>query len=64
MVTPPTPAAAWECPCGGQGKADWTLVSLREPKCRYCGRGYRDEYRVTADRVRALVQGTDEAPAS
>jgi hypothetical protein len=54
------PAVAWECPCGRERNANWTLISLREPRCRYCGRAYKDEYRVTADRVSALVGGTAE----
>jgi Protein of unknown function (DUF3631) len=27
----------WECPCGA-------VVSLREPKCPFCGHAYREEY--------------------
>lgn len=45
---------AWECPCGTQpakpGRATpvRTLVSLKRPKCPFCGCEYRDEYRVRA----------------
>lgn len=47
-------ATAWECPCGREPPKRGstltsvrTLVSLREPRCGFCGRPYRDEYRVT-----------------
>jgi hypothetical protein len=44
----------WECPCGTEPpKPPWqtaralrTVVALREPICPFCGRLYRDEYRV------------------
>ena len=40
----------WECPCGTEptkhGKAATvrTIVSLREPRCPFCGKAYREEY--------------------
>jgi hypothetical protein len=47
------PATAWECPCGhdkpepGQTMTPVrTLVSLMAPRCPFCGRDYRDDYRV------------------
>jgi hypothetical protein len=50
------PASAWEYPCGtqpakGSGAATpvRTVVSLREPHCPFCGRVYRDEYRIGLD---------------
>jgi hypothetical protein len=36
-----------------------TFVSLREPKCHYCGGSYKDEYRVSD----ARVSDTDRAEA-
>jgi hypothetical protein len=41
----------WECPCGeddakrGGAAPVRTMVSLREPRCTFCGTPYRDEYR-------------------
>ena len=42
----------WECPCGqeppGKGReTTWvqTVVSLRSPRCPFCGGCYRAEYR-------------------
>lgn len=50
---PPSAAVAWECPCGHEppkhknaAAPNWTLVSLMQPACPFCGRKYRDEYRV------------------
>jgi hypothetical protein len=50
------PAIAWQCPSGilpPQGSSTarpvWTIVSLREPRCPFCGRAYRDEYRISVD---------------
>jgi hypothetical protein len=47
---------SWECPCGREPAKPGTtttpvrtLVALREPKCPWCKRRYRDEYRVPAD---------------
>jgi hypothetical protein len=44
---------AWECPCGEDPTEPGTtathvrtLVALREPVCPFCGRAYKDEYRV------------------
>jgi Protein of unknown function (DUF3631) len=44
----------WECPCGQEPpKPGSTLTpvatfnALREPACRFCGRAYKDEYRVS-----------------
>ena len=46
-------AVAWKCPCGQEptkhenaAVPNWTLVSLMQPTCPFCGRKYRDEYRV------------------
>jgi hypothetical protein len=33
-----------------------TLISIREPKCLYCGRAYRDEYRVTDHLAKPLAR--------
>jgi hypothetical protein len=48
-----SPATAWECPCGtappepgATATPVRTVVSLREPECPFCGRRYRDAYRV------------------
>lgn len=42
------PADNWECPCGREGKSGFarTLVAIREPRCPFCGRAYKDEFRV------------------
>ncbi len=47
------PPDGWECPCGKEpGKPGSTVtptrtfVSLREVLCPFCGRKYKDEYRV------------------
>lgn len=66
-VSPVDGATAWECPCGTEPPKPGritipvrTLISLREPKCGFCGRAYSDEHRVTdatvsaADRVEAV----------
>jgi hypothetical protein len=61
-----TPARRWwECPCGTElaKRADGatptrTIVSLREPRCPFCGGGYRDEFRVTEPNVNVAA---DEA---
>jgi hypothetical protein len=43
----PPPSDCWVCdPCERLSR---TLISLREPKCPYCGRKYRDEYVVRLD---------------
>jgi hypothetical protein len=49
-------AAGWECPCGRELAKSGntatpvrTVVSLREPACLFCGRRYKDEYRVPRD---------------
>jgi hypothetical protein len=59
-------AVAWECPCGWEPPRRGsnaipvrTFVSLREPKCHYCGGSYKDEYRVSD----ARVSDTDRAEA-
>jgi hypothetical protein len=46
----------WECPCGAEPPKRGsnvapvrTLVSLREPRCPFCGRAYKDEYRVSPE---------------
>jgi hypothetical protein len=45
------PASTWTCPCGtetpGAGAATpaGTVVSIREPKCPFCDRKYKPEYR-------------------
>jgi hypothetical protein len=62
----------WECPCGTEPpKPPWqtatpvrTVVALREPICPFCGRPYRDEYRVAqqdaTDKNAAPRRGTPE----
>lgn len=47
-------AAHWVCPCGQEppkrsgSTPVTTIVSLREPACPFCGRGFREEYRREA----------------
>jgi hypothetical protein len=48
-----TPASHWACPCGmekpkpGQTTTPVrTVVSLIQPRCPFCGKAYRDEYRM------------------
>jgi hypothetical protein len=45
----------WECPCGREPAKNRntatpirTLVSLREPRCPFCNRRFKSEYRVPA----------------
>ena len=49
---PVSPAGDWECPCGREKPRKGssltpvqTIVSLREPYCRFCGCKQREEYR-------------------
>jgi hypothetical protein len=53
--------AGWECPCGTEppkhGRAATpvrTIVSLREPRCPFCNRPYKDEYRLEHDSAATL----------
>ena len=46
----------WECPCGQEpckpGRTTTpvrTLVSLREPYCRFCGKAYQEEWQLDAN---------------
>jgi hypothetical protein len=42
----PPPPGIWVCdPCRGSAR---TLISLREPKCPFCGRAYQDGLRSAA----------------
>jgi hypothetical protein len=44
-----TPPGYWVCdPCGDSAR---TLISLREPRCPFCGRKYQDELRSTAPQL-------------
>jgi hypothetical protein len=52
---------AWSCPCGSEPAKNAnaatpvkTLVALWVPKCPWCQRPFRDEYRLPAD------QGTED----
>ncbi len=54
------PASHWECPCGNEDpKSDATttpvrtMVSLREPRCPFCHREYRPEYRIPIEETSA-----------
>jgi hypothetical protein len=52
--------------CDPCERSSRTLISLREPKCPYCGRKYEDEYVVASDQ-RDVHQPADDAdpdPAS
>jgi len=47
------PAAVWECPCGkappkpgSTATPTRTLVSIREPRCPFCGAKFKEEYRL------------------
>jgi len=50
---PRLPRAWWECPCGRRKPRPEmttipvrTIVSLMRPACPFCGRMFRDEFRV------------------
>ena len=59
----------WECPCGKEPPRrgsnltpELTVVSLREPRCPFCGSAFREQYRITNDAADERQDDDEQQP--